>query len=461
MECRKFIFFLLLQVLLVFSGWSCAEQENYTVLHEPLGQKSSDFQSAQKPAANALENNEIAEPNGDLTLRQVLALTLINNPQLKAFSIETRAAEARELQAGLWPNPTLDIEVENVGGTGDMSGFKAAETTIGVGQLIELGNKAQKRRKVASLEKELAGWDYQAKRLEVLTEAGKTYVELLAKQEKVKLLAELVGVSEKTHRSVSQRVEAGKDSPLEKTKASVTLSGVQLEHKQALQELETARKLVASFWGNEQPQFLLAQGQLDAIGDIAEVNDLQQMLVQNPQLARWGKEIAHDKAALDLEKSKAISDISIGAGVKRFSDTDEDAFVFGVSIPFPISDRNQGGRAEALHNLSKSYQEQKAARIEVTNQFNQSFTEFSVSLNNIKELQTSILPGAEEVFEASTVAYTEGKIDYLNVLDAQRTFFEVKLQYIEALTNYHKARADIERLTGQQIESKITSTEVK
>lgn len=456
-------FLLVSTTIFVFAVLGCMGSANDTVLPAPppMEQKLSTVQSSKEPPAAVSETYEIAEPNGDLTLRQVLALTLMNNPELKAFSLETRAAEARELQAGLWPNPALDIEVDNVGGTGDRSGFDAAETTIGLSQLIELGNKSQKRRTVASLEKELTGWDYEAKRLDVLTDASKAYVELLAVQEKTKLLAELVDVSEQTVISVTQRVDAGKDSPLEKTKALVALSRVQLEHKQALQELETARKMVASFWANEQPKFMQAQGQLETVTDIPDSNDLQQKLMQNPQLARWKKEIARNKAALDLAKSKAISDISVSAGVKRFSESDDNAFVFGVSIPLPISDRNQGGRMEAIHNLSKSHEEQRAARIGVINQFNQIYTELSVSLNKIKELHASILPGAREVFEASRESYAEGKIDYLNLLDAQRTFFDVKLQYIEVLTNYHKARADIERLIGQKIESKTNNAEVK
>jgi cobalt-zinc-cadmium efflux system outer membrane protein len=441
----------------------CTVQEPLTVnpgrrYDNSPGHPAPSFESADNLRKKTVN---MTEPNGVLTLRQVLALTLMNNPELKAFSWETRAAQARELQAGLWPNPELGLDVEDVGGSGPRSGFDVAETTIQLSQLIELGNKAQKRRNVASLEKDLSGWDYEAKRLEVLTEASNAYIELLAMQEKTTLLSDLVDVSEQTVRSVAQRVEAGKDSPLEKTKASVALSGVQLEHKQTLQELETAKKMVASFWGGEQPRFTRAEGQLETVSDIPEIDDLRQKVLQNPQLARWEKEIARSKAALDLERSKALPDVSIGAGVKRFNETDDNAFVFGIAIPLPISDRNQGGRMEAVANLSKSYEEQRAAHIEVMNQFNQIAGELSISLNKIKELRSSILPGAKDVFDASREAYTEGKIGYLNVLDAQRTFFEVRVQYIEALENYHKARTDMERLIGQEINSKISSMEGK
>lgn len=415
------------------------------------GQVLNTSSSFIKSSTDVSKEYEVDEPNGALTLRQALALTLMKNPVLKAYSLETRAADARALQAGLRPNPELGIEVENVGGTGAMSGFDSAETTIAISQLIELGNKAEKRRKVASLKKELSEWDYETKRIEVLTDAGKAFVELLAVQERTRLLAELVEVSDAALNSVTQRVEAGKDSPLEKTKASVALSNVQIEHKQALKKLEQAKTILASFWGSEQPNFTQALGQLKTVSDVPERNVLKRKLMSNPQLARWKTEIAKNKAAVDLAKSKSVSDITIGGGVRRFNETDENAFVLGISIPLPLNDRNQGGRMEAAANLSKSYEEQRAARIEVTNQFNQIYTELSVSEEKIRELKTSVLPGAKEVFEASQEAYRQGKIDYLNVLDAQRTYFVSQTEYLETLVSYHKAKTDIEGLIGQTI----------
>jgi cobalt-zinc-cadmium efflux system outer membrane protein len=422
---------------------------------------SAGIQTTQESVTQLPSKATVNDSNDELTLRDALSLTLIHNPQLQAYSLEIRAAEARELQSGLWPNPEIDVGVESIGGSGSMSRFDQAESTIQLGQLIELGSKSQKRKKVASLEKEIAGWDYEIKRLEVLTEAGKAYIELLAVQEQTKLLAELVDVSEQTVSIVSQRVDAGKDSPLEKTKALVTLSTVQLEQKKALQEIEKARKILASFWGSEQPKFTRAQGQLESVAEITDINDLKQMLVQTPQLVRLESQIARNKASVELAKSKTLPDIFISAGVKRFEESGDNTIAFGVAIPLPISDRNQGGRKEAAYNLSKSYQEQKAARIDLVNQFNQAYTELSVSFNNIKELQTKILPGAREVFEASQTAYTEGKIGYLNVLDAQRTLFDARGQYIDMLSSYHKARADIERLIGQKIESKTNYMEEK
>jgi cobalt-zinc-cadmium efflux system outer membrane protein len=76
-------------------------------------------------------------------------------------------------------------------------------------------------------------------------------------------------------------------------------------------------------------------------------------------------------------------------------------------------------------------------------------------MDKIRELRASVLPGAKEVFEASQEAYIQGKIDYLNVLDAQQTYFVSQTEYLEALATYHKAKADMEGLVGGNINTGI------
>ena len=135
MYVRKFIYLLLLSVLMCFG---CTQQYSGDINQtDEIPIKSISEQTNTVTA----ESINIAEPNDVLTLSHVLSLTLIHNPELKAFSLETRSAQARQLQAGLWPNPEIELEVEELGGTGDRRGFDAAETTIHLSQLIELGDR--------------------------------------------------------------------------------------------------------------------------------------------------------------------------------------------------------------------------------------------------------------------------------------------------------------------------------
>ena len=80
-----------------------------------------------------------------LTLREALSRTLQSNPDLAAYQYVLKAQDGLVTQAGLKPNPRLTADLENVLGTGDTSGFDAAELTIGLSQLIELDGLRDKR----------------------------------------------------------------------------------------------------------------------------------------------------------------------------------------------------------------------------------------------------------------------------------------------------------------------------
>jgi cobalt-zinc-cadmium efflux system outer membrane protein len=58
------------------------------------------------------------------------------------------------------------------------------------------------------------------------------------------------------------------------------------------------------------------------------------------------------------------------------------------------------------------------------------------------------VPRAERAFEAFEEGYRLGKFSVLDVLDAQRTLFAVRTQYLRAVERFHTAAAEIERLVG-------------
>jgi len=160
---------------------------------------------------------------------------------------------------------------------------------------------------------------------------------------------------------------------------------------------------------------------------------------------------------LELEKARAVSDVTLNGGLRRFNETDDNAIVFGVSIPLPISDRNQAGKLAAAYNLARTKEEQKAAHIRIQMELAKAYRALSSAYTEAVELHRNVLPGAERVFEVSKTGYTSGKLDYLHVLDAQRIFFEAKARYIDALASYHIAIADVERLIGRSIDSEALS----
>ena len=57
----------------------------------------------------------------------------------------------------------------------------------------------------------------------------------------------------------------------------------------------------------------------------------------------------------------------------------------------------------------------------------------------------------DEDYDAARQAFEKGLTDYLNVLDAERTYVNTERQYVNSLADYHKAVAAIEGLIGQSI----------
>ena len=449
MYIRIFLLIILSCILFIIG---CSDNLNESTILESI-----DYQYELKTQESSFEKElnyqqitlEI-EPDNALTLNQALALTLIHNPELKAYSVAIKAAEAHHLQQSLYPNPELDVEVEEFGGSSDRSEFESALTTIQLSQTIELGGKSQKREKVALLEKEITKLNFQIAKKNFLNETTKAFIHVLSTQEKLKVFNQLSDVLNESFKSVIKRVDAGKDSPLEIQRASIALSNIKIDTQQAHLELENAKNNLASFWAKNEFEFQQVEGDLYTIEPIKSYEYYTKQLSNIPELKLWDIEVQKNKAELNVEKSKSIVDMTIGAGVQNFNETDDNALVFGISIPMPIFDRNQGARQKAVHNLAQKKYEQKAIQLDTINTLHSTYNILVATHNATITTQEDILPAAIKLYESAKTAYQEGKIDYLNLLDAQQTLFEAQNNYIDSLTSYHITNTDIEMLINNQ-----------
>ena len=118
-------------------------------------------------------------------------------------------------------------------------------------------------------------------------------------------------------------------------------------------------------------------------------------------------------------------------------------------MPLPLFDRNQGGSGEAEARLGRVEAEQKAAEVRLGTVLLGLYEEMVHDLHVMKGLEREILPKAEDALRISRDGYAEGRFSYLDVLDAQRTIFDARQEYIEAAASYHQFLVEIERLLGR------------
>lgn len=398
-------------------------------------------------ATSVRADGDLVEPTGIVTLGDAAQAALLGSPDLRAFSAEVRAREAQALQAGLAPNPLFAAEVENIGaGRGDA--FARTETTLSLAQLLELGGKRAKRRHVALLERDLAGWDYETRRVLVLSEVAKAFVAALAAQERLALADELIRIADASAASVATQVRAGAVSPIEQDRARVAAERARLERVQLEHEGRAARAALAATWGSSRVLFDALHGDLAEVAAPAPLERFLARVQDNPDLARWGAELAERRAALELERARAIPDLTARVGVRHLNEDDAAAAVAELSLPLQLFDRNQGAIAAARQRLAKAEAERAAAETAVRSALAQAYEIFHSAYDQVVTLRDLLVPRAQSVFRRLREDYARGLFRYLDVLDAQRTVFELRNQYLQTLASYHHARIEVERLSG-------------
>jgi outer membrane protein, heavy metal efflux system len=352
----------------------------------PLGKDVQSFYPPPQPTAVSPVEPP-GEPTGVLTLRQALALALLRNPELASAAWEVRAGEARTLQAGLLPNPEFEVEVENFAGSGEFRGFDAAETTLALSQVIELGGKRLRQVRVAALERDVAAWDYEAKRVDVFTMTTKAFVDVLSAQAKLALNEELVRLADQVLRTVAARVQAGQVTPIEETRARVALSTSRIALERAGRELQAARERLAAAWGSTAPAFDRVEGALERITPIPSAEHLARRISQNPDIARWVAELAQRHAAVELQEAQRIPNVTANGGVRRHNETHDTALVMLLSIPLPVFDRNQGAILEARYQLAKAGEELRTAEVRVLTDLAATYAELSSAFTEATTLR--------------------------------------------------------------------------
>lgn len=428
-----------------------AQEPGAIVVTRPLGRGIPVYQPAAGDPAR-VEAPAVDNPTGTVALGDALTLALLHHPGLAAFAWEIRAREARALQAGRPPNPSLNVLTEDFGSgssTSELGQLVRPQATLQLSQLIELGGKRSARQQLADRNRDLAAWDYEAARIDVLTEVSRTFTDVLAAQEMVALSDETMRLVEQVQQSVSERVAAGVVSPIEETRARVARAAARADATRARRTLDASRIRLALLWGSPVPAFKAVVGNLTAEPPpLPSLADIAAKVEQSPDLARWAAEMAQREAALAVERSTGVLDVSVVAGYRRFTDVPSNAFIVGASVPLPFFDRNKDGIEEARSRLAKAHEERRAAQARVAAALADGYAALAIAHDEALALRSGVLQGSQQTFEAVSEGYRLGRFGFLDVLDAQRTLVAAGSQHLRALADYYKAVANVERLIG-------------
>jgi len=166
------------------------------------------------------------------------------------------------------------------------------------------------------------------------------------------------------------------------------------------------------------------------------------------QFAELSVEIQQNK--IKSEKAIAIPNFSLGAGLKQ-SDIPGNTFQIGLSVPLPIFNRNQENIKSAVYEMEKAELELKATESELKSKIINIQTELELLFSETVTLKDDIIPESLNAYTIITDGYLNGRFTYLDVVDAQKMWFQSREQYLNVLTEYHQKFFELDYLTGNKM----------
>ena len=390
-----------------------------------------------------------AEP---LSLAKAIELALEGNPEVAAAKRQWEATEGQVLQGRSRPNPELAYSLED-------TRSKTRTQSWQLNLPVELGGKRAARTKAAEKTREQAQAQLAELQATVRANVAAAYFDVLTAQERLVLARDSAALAKSSTDTVSKRVAAGKVSPVEESKARVAEAGVRVELAQAASEQRNALSRLFALLGRIDAPYTVLEGKAENLPSVPSLADLQPLISSAPGVVLARIEVDRRKALTALEQSKRVPDVTVSVGMQRSNETQRNVLLLGVSVPLPVFDRNQGNLLEALKLEDKARDELQAATVRLHSEVAQARERLSTIIAEVQSLKQDVLPGAKSAYDAATIGFENGKFNFLEVLDAQRTYFTAKSQYLKALGEAHRAAADIDRLLGASMVPGLIATQ--
>ena len=406
--------------------------------------------------ATAVYGQDLVIP-ARLSLEDALRLATERNPNLAAARDNVEVAAAGRIDAGLRPNPAFTFE------SGSYPLFESPrpsfignqEMTLRLDQEIELAGRRRLRTQAAeaSVSTAEAGFDDQRRRLDF--DVRRAYFAVVLAKADVDVSRAALEEIDRVIGLNRARYEQGEISggelrrvQVERLKFVDDVFTAQLALKNArsaLLALVNAPDLGAEFDVTE-PLNISAAGAGAAPVPLDPASLRTQALASRPDLVAAQRAVQRADTETSLQRALRTPNITLGGGYRR--DFGSDGVVFGVTVPLPFSNRNQGGIARAEAERRQAANLATATAISVSLDVQQAINAVDVSRARVQYIEGEYLTPARESRDIVLAAYRLGTADLIDFLDAQRAFRDTARTYNRALYDQRVSLFQLSAATG-------------
>jgi outer membrane protein, heavy metal efflux system len=405
---------------------------------------------------------ERRDPDGgsivnELTLEAAIRVALASNPGLRASGARVDAAAGRAFQARLWTNPELALNAEDWPVSGGQ-GFSDAKQTIGVAQTLPFPGKKSLDRQIGGAGTKLSETDLALHRTELVRDVKAGFFRVLASERLVEVSTQLVAVAESSAATAQKRVDAGAAAYQEQLRAEVQLEQARTELTGFERELATTRQTFATLLGRPDLGGFALSGALAERPDNGLLGDTtEERLARHPSVT--GAQANLDRARLASRRARLepYPDVKVGVAGGRIGATDESIIELGFSLPLPLIDRGKGRQQEARANVNVAEAELQVVQQQLQREWANALRRYRTAAEQVANYRERILPKAAEALRLVQTGFEQGKFNFIDLVDTQRTTAEARLAYQQKLLEMNVAQAELEALLQPQTHQPSTS----
>lgn len=394
-----------------------------------------------------------------LTLSELVAQALENNPEIQAAQKKVESVQARAKHATYLEDPELNWEAWGVPLNQPVNYRKADPLVFGVRQKLPFFGKLGLKGEIAGQEVKIVAEELRAKEQEIIAKVKSSYADYFMASKNVEIYKELLELVRYTSTTAEGLYQVGRAPQQDVIKAL-------LERTELLNKLTWAEKELTI--SQAKLNMLLSRPPSSPLGQPAEpvlapvdlqFSKLEKLAIdQRPEVRALESSINKSEKAVQLaERNRKYPDFMVGLQYWYAPDqSPKHMYTPMVSLSIPFSPWT---KAKHEHEIEEALAERQAAKANLAAVKNMTIFEVKemsakveAAMKSIQIYRDGLLPQAEQSFQAAVAAYQTGGVNFMTLLDAQRTIRDVRMGYYKALVDYEQSRADLERAVGKQLQ---------
>ena len=400
-----------------------------------------------------------ADAQALLDLSQAVTGALEKNPEIQMLRERLGVVSARAKQAPYLEDPQIAFQLGGVP-LSNPSSFNQADTnSIGIRQMLPFFGKLTLKEKIAQQEVGVTEQELRAKEREIISMVKMAYADLFMAQRAIEILREQLEIIRTIIRATEARYEVGRVTQQDVFKAQLEQS--ELMNQLIVAEQESSAAVVKLNTVMYRPPRTPVQVPADlTLPDVTSTpSGLDELALANrPELRGAEREIERAERIYELaDRNRKFPDFMVGWDYMRMpTDMKKDRYGAMVNITIPFSPWTIGRRnyevEETLAEIRAAKSNRDAMRNMTLKQVGESQAKVQAAKRSIQLYREGLLSQAELSFRSALAAYQTGRVEFVNLLEAERALREARMGYYKATASFLQNLADLERAVGRELQ---------